>query len=234
MAWIFLAEAECSQRLWNRGLVQEPFVRTTNSHKPLSYPDSTPATCRLLRSGTMYERFEGICSRSLSTLSPADSLVRTLVMRELSLAWRESEAAFSLKSSGSQLSLIPESYFSKMSLPLNRLYHKSGPSLRRLDLLAETDSYQRRHFQALKESGGFCWPRPKASWGKNGWGFTAFHLRPRNGRYSLRVVRHSLQHGKRPSVTLAEMLMGWPIGWSALNAVGTEFIRSKREKRLCA
>ncbi len=71
------------------------------------------------------------------------------------------------------------------------------------------------------ESGS--WPRPTASMAKRGWGQT--NARQEN-RYSERVKANVFHEqalwGWRPRIELLEWIIGWPIGWSGLDALETD------------
>lgn len=70
---------------------------------------------------------------------------------------------------------------------------------------------------------GYSLPRPTKSHGLKGdWGFGA----PTNNRYSS-SVRYATRKllGKKPTPTGVEWILGWPIGWTALQPLATDKIR---------
>lgn len=68
-------------------------------------------------------------------------------------------------------------------------------------------------------------PRPTASMARRGWGFTRHHLERadtrRNSKETMaNALRLSFGH-YQPSVATVEWIMGWPIGWTALEPLET-------------
>jgi hypothetical protein len=66
-------------------------------------------------------------------------------------------------------------------------------------------------------SGSGLWPTPTASMGKRGWPVAATYDPNRNSRAVYERVRLEMGlFGPYPRPTILEWLMGWPVGWSAL------------------
>lgn len=66
------------------------------------------------------------------------------------------------------------------------------------------------------------WPTPRASMGKSGWG----HGQPGLGRYRKSVIDRCNAIGWTPSSEMLEAVLGIPIGWTGVEPLGTDKIRS--------
>ena len=77
---------------------------------------------------------------------------------------------------------------------------------------------ERKRPAALAKGAAFgSWPRPTASMSTHGWGQTRQRQGNRYGKaVRENVAREKEAHGWRPRINLLEWIMGWPIGWSAL------------------
>ena len=84
-------------------LNQSPIAKSTTTPEQYWQAEYQRASFLLLQFSEMLDHFE--VSLALPILSSEDSHVRTLALREMESAWRESEADFSLRLSGSQRKL---------------------------------------------------------------------------------------------------------------------------------
>jgi len=109
MAWIFSVEAEDSPKLSKNGSVLSRTVKTTDTLKRCSCPAWPEANYAQPPFGMTCERCEGVtCLRWIS--SSEDFHAKMLALQALGAAWQESEAALSLKCSGSLASVDRNSY----------------------------------------------------------------------------------------------------------------------------
>lgn len=61
------------------------------------------------------------------------------------------------------------------------------------------------------------WPTPTATMAKSGWG----HGRAAQGRYRPEVLKRCAEIGWSASSEMLEAVQGWPVGWTALDALET-------------
>ena len=108
MAWIYLAESEDSLKPWKATSGQSPTVRSTDTLPAYSYHEWLMDQSLSLPYGTTLPRFGETCFIPL-TSSTEVSPVRTFQSQDAEKAWKESEAAYSLRSSGSLAKYDPDS-----------------------------------------------------------------------------------------------------------------------------
>jgi len=271
MPWIFLAESAetpslcavsqepsptvngtatlkvCSSHEWLKGFSQEPPSGTT-------YPPSTDAPCAELS----------------SSWSP-DSHAKTSLLLDVETAWRESEAAYSSRSSASSRKYAPVLSFSRtflrsaqedlqgycaswpsfgmivggqLSLPQKLEPHTKGtagscllptPTAARYGTSNNGDPGDGRGKYATKGKLSLwsmaakgLWPTPAAQDAKNS-------TPPPSQRNRDTVPGALLRAGESPggqlNPTWVEWLMGLPIGWTELGALGTQWFQPRRAKR---
>lgn len=115
MAWIYSPELEASLSRSSRGLEPSPTASKTDMPSTFFCRVCETAHSTMRLSGTMCEHYPESTFADQSTSSSAVSLARTFRLRAVELAWRESEADFSSRSSDSSESSDQLSFFSKTS-----------------------------------------------------------------------------------------------------------------------
>lgn len=258
MAWTYLAESEDSLLPWLPGSSQLPIVKTTDMQELFFCPECGMANFHMRTSGMISTLSHLKCCIRKSTLFMEDSHVRMSVKQELERAWKESEPDFSFK----QLDLFENvdlpSYSLKMFQGLKNSYLPLGPSLRNLDTLVGTDSLALRKLGhlILDKDGGFLptptasgftqnksrnknakvrlslvgmarknkWPTPKACEGKGG-----VFQRKKGDKRGLSLTA---QVGGKLNPKWIEWLMGYPLGWTVLEAWAMQWFRCKLKKHL--
>lgn len=238
--WIWLSAS---------GLDQSPIVKQTDTLKPFCCPECAKVSLLPDQSGQTCALCAGtICPAS--KFSTADSLVRTYQLRALERAWRESEADFTLNSKGLCAKQSQLSSFLKTSL-------QSGHADLAVwcgDFPSSGMTVAGQLYQPLKlevrssEKGGFFLPRPTA---ENRAGRylprpTAKHYGSNKGGAKGRTgeARHSIHQlasrGLLPghpkgalNRRYLELVMGFPMQWTEIDAWATEHLRHKRARRSC-
>ena len=115
MAWIFFRELVGSASLSALGSEPSPIVKVSDSPRVSYCRRCDEVTLTKHQYGTMCELSSERCYRK-STSSAAAFHAKTSALRDVAKAWRASEAAFSLRSSGSQKKSSRHSSFLKTSL----------------------------------------------------------------------------------------------------------------------
>ena len=107
MAWIYLAEAEDSQKHFTSGSTPLLTVKSTQELSACSCPGWPGESYLWPRSGLTCGRCGGICSRPWMP-SQEDSRARISALLELERAWQAAEAALCLNTSASLASASPD------------------------------------------------------------------------------------------------------------------------------
>ena len=100
MAWIYLVESEDSHSHSQSGSDLLPIVKTTDTLREYCLRECVEETCDLRLSG-MTCKLSRLMIFHRSILSTEVSHVRILALQEMEKAWKESEAVYSSRSSGS-------------------------------------------------------------------------------------------------------------------------------------
>lgn len=202
----------------------EPSAQSRESHTPLAYlqPDRMTAFSKLIRSGTMYGRFEESLGEELLTWYLAGSHAKTSVQQDLEQeskapdqacgsTWEESLAKYDLSSRTWRTahSLFPE------DLPW------SSVILPRWGTMRNGDVYQRPAWAPITsgiESGSLL-PTPTCHNAKEG----AYPA-----EYARNTPTLATHVGGKIHPNFTEWMMCWPQDWSALSLSATDKFQSWR------
>lgn len=260
MAWIFLAESEELPKPWNHGSDRSPIVKKIVTLKPFSCHECGRAILHTLRSGTWWK----LCPNTTflrSISSPEDFHARTLAVQALESAWKEADRGYFSSCSDSLARFDRDSFSwktSQLSL-FGGLTEFSWSSLR-WGSIVDGRLYQPKRWEPrISDSDGSYLPTPRASDGEKGGQNQSQHRSPSLAAIAARwptptasmvtmsdmeQSRFSGDSGARPpykdagggslNPTWVEWLMGYPLGWTALEDWATQWFRPKREKRSSA
>lgn len=102
------------------------------------------------------------------------------------------------------------------AIPTSELFSGTWP---RAGMMRDGIAYQLAPSAHHKHGSGCSyWPTPTASMAVRGWGFG----RLTRGRYRRAVLERARSVGVYPPAELQESIMGWPIGWTALEPLATD------------
>lgn len=261
MAWIYLAESEGSRLLYQSGLGQSPTVNEIDMLSPFCSQECKKGNCPSRQSGMMCEALPHYIFPTNPMLSSAAFHVRTSVLLAMEQAWLESEADFSSKSVAWSKKSSPLSSSWKTCQPLElEVFEKSSEHLQIWGMTVDgLVSLPKKLEPTTSEKDGFFLPTPTAqSYGSNQGGGAG---RVGKKRYSLEAlwkagrlptptvsqksydrqrdgsITHSLSGlwrattGTTMPPTFSEWVMGYPIGWTALEDWATQWFLSKRKQR---
>ncbi len=243
MAWTYLAESEESALHSAHGSERSPIVRSSDTLEPSYFQECQREQSTKLQSGTMCERLQQQCCHELTSLAEV-SHVRTLAAQDLERAWMGSEVFYSVKQRDLFENVDLSSYSSKMSKESEDLFISFGKSSRRLATIAETDSSKRQRLELhIGVKGGGYWPTPMASDSFLGFDHVSMErkakgeCRPSGVKIgsSLSLEKRTipfLQENGRSHPSLYEWLMGFPITWTDLKPLATQWFLCKPEKPL--
>ena len=245
MGWIFLAESELSPLLWSNGLGRLPIVRENASLKQSFFHVWDKDGCRSLQSGPTLEHLGAGISWTeepppLTSLS-ADFHARTSALRELELAWRESEADSSLSicASFANWDHNSSSWKTCQQSFLGDLEKFSEP-WPTWGTTQDGRAFQQARLEPfILENDGTYLPTPTAcDYGKNV-GRKSDGITPSGrDRWSLTVRARRGELPFHPKGVLnpewIEQAMDLPIGWTAIEDWAMPFIAKPRRKRSCA
>lgn len=236
MAWIYLQESPDSPLPWHRGCDQLPTVKLTASLNMYCFHKWRPERYPSPQFGTMYEVLINQLLEAQpeqSILLPADSPARTSVLQVLVQAWQESEAAFFMKSKDLLANYDPVLCSWKtcqLSLPVVDV--KLLKALPCWGMTVDGALYPVDGGKTdLKAKGGFCLPRPKARDYRSGG--SPSDIKRHTPDLSTRVIQLGwLSRPQQLNPAFVERLMGYPIGWTELNASVMRLFPIKRGGRL--
>ena len=252
MAWIYLAESVESQSPSTHGLGQSLTVSKTDTLSPYFFQECQKESYIGHQSGTTLKPF-AVPNSLKSTLFSEDSHARILVLQDVEKAWAASEADFSTRLSGLQKKLTRRLCSSKMSQPLElEDFEKSSEHLPKSGMTVAGRVYLPQALEPhTSAKDGSCWPTPTASdYRKRGPNSKQQGLSEIVVKFPTPTARDWKDNGKSPSEmkrnsqtlsTVAggqlnpqwvEWLMGYNIGHTELNALGTQWFQSKSGKRL--
>jgi len=256
MVWTYLAESVESQKHSKTGCSLSHIVKSTNTLPPFSCLKCRQVNYLQHQSGTMCVHCQQMnCQKSTS--STEDSPAKTSALLELEKAWKEAEAAYSLRSCDSLMYYDHSSSSWKMCqqslledlLPLPKKLPKEA-------MIRDGVLYPLvKLAHPIKEKDGGYLPTPTAS------SYGTQKSRPNNkARPSLETMarknlwptptaRDYKDNGKSPaelarnSKTLAthaggqlnpqwvEWLMGYPVGWTELKDSVMQWYQNARKQR---
>lgn len=242
MAWIYLAESVVSQSHFQNGSTQSLIVSKTDMLNLCCCRAWLMVQSTELQYGTTLHRLKEPCYQ-VSTSSLEDSHAKTSALQDLERAWTESEVVFSSKLLDWSKKSSPLSSFWKTCQPLElAAFCKSSLHLQKSGMIVDgLVSQPQALVPYTKERGGFYWPTPSAIEG--GPCPPLSHLPRMNQRnYSGKTGKH-VQMTLRRAVTWenrtgklnpqwVEWLMGFPIGWTELSVLGTQWFLYRQKKRL--
>ena len=216
---------------WTNGSTLLPTVKSTDTAKPYychvcqkakSHSHPFGMTCGHCQPINSIEKLP-------STLYQAASHARTLALREMEKAWKESEAVFSSRSLDSQIHFDQDS--SSWKTCQRSLFGGEFESLMNLPQSGMTVGgqwYQPPNLEPpILDRDSFYWPTPTAHdarMGKN------FNLETSHDSLS-RTIKKTHGPGLLNPV-FVEWLMGYPLGWTELKDWAIQWFQSKPGKPL--
>jgi hypothetical protein len=212
---------------WQNGSDPLPIVKTTDMPRPFYCPEWQNTNYPPHLFGMTCVHCAGPCSR-MWILSTEASPARTSVLREMEQAWKESEADYSTKLSGLQKRFSQRLSSSKMSQPLElEDFEKSSEPLPIFGMTVGGRVYlpQKLEPRTLEKDGSYL-PTPTVNDGQNRFNPSSQIKRKSPGLAAI----HCDQNGGQLNPQWVEWLMGYPIGWTELNASVTPWFQSKRRK----
>lgn len=224
MAWIYLAASAGTLSLWKSGSIPLPTVSKTDMRRLFFCPECETGcfvrdlfgmTCALCEDETFPE------STSLSEAFHA----RTSALQVAAQAWKASEVDFSSRSCAWPKKRSPHSYSLRTSPPYERedLTPLSG-HFPASGMTVDGTCYPLMMWaRRTEENVGSLWPTLTASEGAKG----GPGRRYGNGDKTL-----SATLGSPMNPVWLEPFMGFPIGWTELNALGIQWCPLKRGKHL--
>lgn len=158
MAWIFFLESAESQSHSNPGCEPSLIVNKTDTLSPYFFQECLKESCTKRLSGMTCKRSLEQCCRQLTLFSEA-SPARISALREMELAWKESEVVFSSRLSGSQKKFSRLLCSSKTSPQLELAdFEKSSEHLPKFGMTVGGRVYLPQALEPLtKENDGSCW-----------------------------------------------------------------------------
>lgn len=256
MAWIFFQELVESQSHSNLGCEQSLIVSKTDTLSQSYFQECLRENCTELRSGMMCKRSEEKCCRQLILFSE-DSRARILALLGMVKAWRASEVDFSFRLSDLQKKLVRRLCSLKMSQQLElEDFERSSEHLPKWGMCVGGRVYLPRVLELhTNEKDGSYLPTPTAqSYGSNQGGakgrvgkvrFSLQYMWKMGLIPTLTVSQKGYDNQTNGSKTLSlcglwrattgttmpssfcEWIMGYDIGHTKLNALGTQWFRSK-------
>ena len=237
MAWIYLAVSEDLLTPFRPGLEQSLTVNTTDIAKASYCPECSQGILQLGLYGTTCGHWRDVISlMSRSTLYSEDFHAKTSALRDMAAAWRVSEADFLERSLGLHAIYDQASSSWKTSQPsLFEGWTKLQEPLPRRGMIVDGRCYELPTSELLTYGkGGFVWPTPCARDHKVEYSATAkkrMARRKAEGKKTGGTRRMSDFVPGPINPNLYEWLMGYPIEWTALSALVTQWYRNKRVKR---
>lgn len=165
MAWIYLAASEESQKPSSPGSQPSLTVNKTDTLKLSYFQECLKANSTELQSGMTSQRSKKNHSQK-STLFSAASHVRTYQQRAMALAWKESEAVYSLRYAALWTSASLHSSSWKMCQPFApKDYIESSKSFPIVGILQDGQIYPLKKLERIISAtdGSYLLPTPTAS-----------------------------------------------------------------------
>ena len=237
MAWIYspaLAESDWRSA---HGSELSHTASKTDTRRLFSCLGCGQVTLTELQSGTTCAPCAETCSAG-STSSSAASRARTSALLELEKAWKVSAADFFSRLCDSWMKFVPLSYSLRMSrrsaqedlTAFSTSLPREGMTV--AGLFFPLQASERR----ISEKDGSYLPTPTASAaGTNGKSWDDATQSWVNGKASLNMMATQGSLPGHPKGSLnpewTEQAMGYPIGWTELDALATQWFRSKHGRR---
>lgn len=224
MAWTYLAESEDSQEPWRATSGHSPTAKSTHIAPAFFYLEWHRANSQVHQSGMTLEPCAEVLSAQGLTSFMEVSLAKTLAVLDLERVWKESEADYFSRSLGSlakydQGSCSWRTYQRSLFEEQNELLESFVAYGMTVDgVFYPLPTWER----PTEETGGFCWPTPKAMDGERGslWAMADYNRRTSRKSLQSEVAesyRGKMQWGNgQLNPEFVEWLMGYPIGWTAL------------------
>ncbi len=261
MAWIYLAESVESQSPSTHGLGQSLTVSKTDTLSPYFFQECLKEGYIELQSGMTSKPF-AVPNSLKSTLFSEASHARILALRGVGKAWKASEADFSTRLSGLQKKLERRLCSSKMSQQLELAdFEKSSEHLPKWGMTVGGRVYLPQALEPhTRGSGGSYLPTPTAHHYKSNKGgaqgrvgkerFSLPYMWKMGLIPTLTVSQKGYDNQANGTKTLSlcglwrattgttmpssfcEWIMGYEIGHTKLNALGTQWFQCKSGKRL--
>lgn len=235
MAWIYLVESAESQSHSNHGCEPSLTVNKTDTLSQYYFQDNLKESCTERQSGMTCKRSLETCCRQL-TLSSEDSPARISVLQGMVRVWKESEAAF-----------IGNCFASSKRRNHNLFFSKTSQQLGRPDLIEWSHHLPQsgmtvggRLYQPAKlaplmlgKGGSFWLPTPTAKhYGSNKGGAKGRVGHPRHSIHQLSTLGLLPGHPKGVlNRRYLELVMGYPLMWTEIGALGIQWFQRKPEKR---
>lgn len=230
MAWIYLAESEETLSVSETTLKLLLIVKEIDTLKLSSYHEWLTAHLVPRLSGMTLQPLTRGISTPRSILLLAASPARTLALQERVKDWKESEADFFLRSCAWPKKSSPLSYSLRTS-PLSEPgdWISLSKNLPRQGMTVDGRCYPLKPLVLpIKGNVGFVWPTPTA----RDWKSAARKDLSRQTKSPPLSHTYLVRTGVPLSPNFCEWLMGFPIEWTALSDLGTQWFRSKPKKHL--
>jgi hypothetical protein len=237
MAWIYLAASEATLSHSESGLKPLLTVNKTDTLSLSCFHGWQTKALNQRQSGMTLQPLADQCLIPQSTLCLGDFPAKTSHVQAMELAWQESEAVFFSRSCAWPNKSSPLFYSLKMSqtseqkewTQLSKNLPKSGMTVD--GLCYPLQKLERR----TKEKDGFCWLTPKSSAVEEKYKtYIARMKRSKDPKVNTKKNCGNLsqQIGGPVNPTWCEWLMGFPLEWTALNDLGTQWYHYKRKPHL--
>lgn len=241
MAWIYLPASGALLSPLAIGLDPLPTARSTNTPNQSSFPECLKADSHTPPFSQTSESLTAQGFEDWLTLFTAVSPVRTSALQALERAWKVSEAAYFSRSCGwskrSDQVLFSSKTFLQSELVAVNEYAKSWPRSGMIvgGRLYPLSTLERR----TKESAGFSWPTPKAmEIDETPESYLARMARSKDPKTNTKkkisnlgvAVKLTTAVGGKLNPRWVEWLMNYPTDWTELNALVTQWSRSKSGK----
>jgi hypothetical protein len=234
MAWIYLAESADSHAPWRHGSDLSPIVKTIGTLRASCSLECDSAILRARQFGaTSVHSGARICPWCQISFT-ADSRAKTSALPDMVLAWLASGLDFIGKSIASSKNAGQLSFFSKTSRPSGPVELAKWPShLPQAGTIRAGILYPRlRSARPSLATVGFVLPRPTAKhYGSNRGGAKGRTGPARHSIHQMATRGLLPGHPKGPlNREYLEQVMGYPLRWTEIGALETEFFRGKPVK----
>lgn len=253
MGWICSLELADSQSPSNHGCEQSPTASKTDTRKAFLCPECGKVSLIRLQSGMTCEHYQPNSYWPEWISSPVASHVRISVLLAAERAWMESEAVCSSKSSDWLMIFDRPSFSWKMSqLSLFEDSTESSVNFPRSGMTVGGRLFQPANLEPVTEdNAGSCLPTPTAT----PYGYNQTESPNAKRRMSMQSMASrgliptpmardwrgsgganrqspdlSFTMGGKLNPQFVEEIMGYQIGWTALDASVTQWFQSKRAK----
>lgn len=228
MAWIYSPELAVSQLHSANGSGQSPIVKTTDTLKLCCLVECTAEISRLRRFAQIFENSAATILRETWTYYTADFHVKISANAEMVTAWTASEVDFFSRSCAWPKKSSPTSYFLKMLGTLEQKgLKKSRTTFPTAGMIVDGIFCPLTPTPKVsKASGGFAWPRPKASEAKQAGLKSESDRHQPNFNSTFRI-----RFGRQMPIEFMELAMGYKLGHMQLEPWAMQWYRIKRKPR---